>query len=105
MKPDDAKALLEDHWDNFINDGDWSWMKAHGINSVRIPILYPHFLAGNPKHKKLLKGTEYGPYDFVYEGAWKRIVKAIEKARSLLSLIHISEPTRRHHVSRMPSSA
>jgi hypothetical protein len=83
MKPDDAKALLEDHWDNFINDGDWSWMKAHGINSVRIPILYPHFLAGNPKHKKLLKGTEYGPYDFVYEGAWKRIVKAIEKARSL----------------------
>ena len=38
MKPDDAKALLEDHWDNFINDGDWSWMKAHGINSVRIPI-------------------------------------------------------------------
>ena len=23
----------------------------------------------------------------------------------LLSLIHISEPTRRHHVSRMPSSA
>ena len=26
-------------------------------------------------------------------------------ARELLSLIHISEPTRRHHVSRMPSSA
>ena len=25
--------------------------------------------------------------------------------RQLLSLIHISEPTRRHHVSRMPSSA
>ena len=24
---------------------------------------------------------------------------------SFLSLIHISEPTRRHHVSRMPSSA
>ena len=26
-------------------------------------------------------------------------------AREVLSLIHISEPTRRHHVSRMPSSA
>ena len=29
-------------------------------------------------------------------------VKRIDKE---LSLIHISEPTRRHHVSRMPSSA
>ena len=27
------------------------------------------------------------------------------KQRLALSLIHISEPTRRHHVSRMPSSA
>ena len=28
-----------------------------------------------------------------------------ETAAAILSLIHISEPTRRHHVSRMPSSA
>ena len=28
-----------------------------------------------------------------------------ERAAAALSLIHISEPTRRHHVSRMPSSA
>ena len=27
------------------------------------------------------------------------------KSTLMLSLIHISEPTRRHHVSRMPSSA
>ena len=33
-------------------------------------------------------------------------VGAIDEAvMSILSLIHISEPTRRHHVSRMPSSA
>ena len=82
MKPDDAKALLEHHWDNFINDGDWSWMKAHGVNSVRIPILYSHFLAGNPDHKKLLKGTEYGPYGFVYEGAWKRIAVSYTHLRA-----------------------
>ena len=29
----------------------------------------------------------------------------LSDAESDLSLIHISEPTRRHHVSRMPSSA
>ena len=28
-----------------------------------------------------------------------------EDTAQILSLIHISEPTRRHHVSRMPSSA
>ena len=35
----------------------------------------------------------------VYVGLW------IVAATLVLSLIHISEPTRRHHVSRMPSSA
>ena len=40
----------------------------------------------------------------------KIIDKLIKKLRAKnieidLSLIHISEPTRRHHVSRMPSSA
>ena len=32
-------------------------------------------------------------------------LKAVGEAVKQLSLIHISEPTRRHHVSRMPSSA
>ena len=31
--------------------------------------------------------------------------RAARARRASLSLIHISEPTRRHHVSRMPSSA
>ena len=30
---------------------------------------------------------------------------SVRKSARPLSLIHISEPTRRHHVSRMPSSA
>ena len=33
------------------------------------------------------------------------VIKKFINAGSRLSLIHISEPTRRHHVSRMPSSA
>ena len=83
MNLEEAKQLLERHWDSFIDDGDWKWMKAHGINSVRIPILYAHFLAGNKEHTKLLKGTDYASFATVYEGAWQRIVASIEKAASL----------------------
>ena len=39
------------------------------------------------------------------EWAQRLGVSADEARGLLLSLIHISEPTRRHHVSRMPSSA
>ena len=34
-----------------------------------------------------------------------RCINFLEQPSQGLSLIHISEPTRRHHVSRMPSSA
>ena len=34
-----------------------------------------------------------------------RIIGDYRRVALYLSLIHISEPTRRHHVSRMPSSA
>ena len=34
-----------------------------------------------------------------------RVVPIVSALHQELSLIHISEPTRRHHVSRMPSSA
>lgn len=59
------------------------WMAGHGINSVRIPIHYVHFLAGNPNVHGLLKGTEFEPYAAVYEGAWQRVVRAIQKAQQL----------------------
>jgi glucan 1,3-beta-glucosidase len=33
-----AKAILEEHWDSWIGDEDWNWIKDHGYNSVRIPV-------------------------------------------------------------------
>ena len=39
------------------------------------------------------------------EAAYLRWLREGSEAVVELSLIHISEPTRRHHVSRMPSSA
>ena len=50
---------------------------------------------------------EKSEFDVVLESAGDKKVPVIKEVRALtsLSLIHISEPTRRHHVSRMPSSA
>jgi hypothetical protein len=33
-----AKAILEEHWDSWMRDEDWNWIKDHGYNSVRIPV-------------------------------------------------------------------
>ena len=38
VKGGNAKAILEEHWDNWITDEDWAWIKDHGYNSVRIPV-------------------------------------------------------------------
>ena len=33
-----AKANLEAHWDSWVGDDDWRWIKKHGYNSVRLPV-------------------------------------------------------------------
>lgn len=34
----DAKRVLETHWDTWIGDEEWKWIKQHGYNSVRLPV-------------------------------------------------------------------
>jgi len=36
----DAKYILEDHWNNWITETDWKWIKERGFNAVRIPVSY-----------------------------------------------------------------
>lgn len=33
-----AKQLMEHHWDTWITDADWQWIKDRGFNSVRLPV-------------------------------------------------------------------
>ncbi|WVW80085.1 hypothetical protein I302_102058 [Kwoniella bestiolae CBS 10118] len=73
----DAKKVLEEHWDTWMNEGDWRWIKERGFNSVRIPISYYHLCGPLPE---VLKGTEFEPYHHIFEGAWGRIKQAIEMA-------------------------
>ncbi|WWC68684.1 uncharacterized protein I206_102618 [Kwoniella pini CBS 10737] len=73
----DAKRILEEHWDTWIRDEDWKWIKDRGFNSVRIPISYYHLCGPLPE---VLKGTDFEPFHHIFEGAWGRIKRAIEMA-------------------------
>ncbi|KAF8517620.1 glycoside hydrolase [Gautieria morchelliformis] len=72
-----ARETLERHWDTWITDEDWQWIAERGINSVRLPIGYYHLYAKDPS---IVKGTPFAKLGMVFEGAWQRILKAIDKA-------------------------
>ncbi|CAL1698881.1 unnamed protein product [Somion occarium] len=72
-----AKDVLERHWDNWITEQDWQWIAARGINTVRIPIGYHHICGAEPS---VLRGTDFGDFQHVFEGAWNRITSAIATA-------------------------
>ncbi|KAF8968627.1 glycoside hydrolase superfamily [Flammula alnicola] len=74
-----AKQILEHHWDAWIQEEDWKWIAARGINSVRIPIGYYHLCGIDPT---VLHGTDFQPFHEVYSGAWQRITQAIQRAAS-----------------------
>ncbi len=69
---------LNRHWETFINDGDWRWMRDHGVNTVRLPIAYFHFLPAIAP--QLMQGTEYEKYAQAYQPAAAHIQRAIQTA-------------------------
>jgi hypothetical protein len=78
----EVRARLERHWANFIDEGDWRWMRDNGVNTVRLPICYYHYLAGHPsaEARSLLHETEYHALAHVYQGAYAHIVRIVETA-------------------------
>ncbi|EKM81464.1 hypothetical protein AGABI1DRAFT_69695 [Agaricus bisporus var. burnettii JB137-S8] len=73
----DAKAILENHWNTWITEADWVWLKDHGFNAVRIPIGYYHLAGLDPS---LLDGTDFYGLAGVFEHAWSKIKEAFELA-------------------------
>ena len=71
---DNARAVLERHWDTFINQTDFDYLTSIGINTVRLPVGYwtlgPTFLPDTP----------FEPYASVYRNSWPRFVGAINMA-------------------------
>lgn len=72
--PDNARQVLERHWDTFITASDFQYLSSIGINTVRLPIGYwslgPNFCQGTP----------FEPVSTVYSNAWSRVVRAINMA-------------------------
>jgi aryl-phospho-beta-D-glucosidase BglC (GH1 family) len=72
--PDCARNVLEDHWDRWITESDFSYLSSIGINTVRIPIGYwslgPEFCQGTP----------FDPVADVYSNAWSFVVRGINMA-------------------------
>lgn len=72
--PQSARALLERHWDTFINASDFRYLASIGINTVRLPIGYwnlgPAFCAGTP----------FESVGSVYNDSWVRVERAIKMA-------------------------
>ncbi|KAH0826810.1 glycoside hydrolase family 5 protein [Lanmaoa asiatica] len=73
-----AKEILERHWDTWITNKDFEWLAARGINAVRIPIGYYHLCSLD---HSLLSGTDFHGLDSIFEGAWIRLVRAVETAQ------------------------
>ena len=69
-----ARAVLERHWDTFINQSDFQYLASVGINTVRLPIGYwslgPSFCQNTP----------FAAVADVYQSSWPRIVRAINMA-------------------------
>lgn len=74
---DNARAVLERHWDTFINESDFQYLASIGINTVRLPIGYwslgPNFCQNTP----------YAPVADVYQNSWSRIIRTINLAGSV----------------------
>ncbi|EIW66615.1 hypothetical protein TREMEDRAFT_45727 [Tremella mesenterica DSM 1558] len=75
---DNAREVLEAHWDGFMSDEDWEWIVERGFNSVRLPIAYYHLSKPCPG---AMRDTEFEPFARVFEGAWERILRAVEDAK------------------------
>lgn len=71
---DNARAVLEYHWDTWITRSDFEYLSSIGINTVRLPIGYwslgPDFVSG----------TEFSSVASVYTGSWHRVKRTIQWA-------------------------
>jgi aryl-phospho-beta-D-glucosidase BglC (GH1 family) len=69
-----ARAVLERHWDTFVDQSDFEYLASIGINTVRLPIGYwslgPYYC----------QDTIFSAVADVYQNSWSRIVRAINMA-------------------------
>jgi glucan 1,3-beta-glucosidase len=69
-----ARAVLERHWDTFVDQSDFEYLASIGINTVRLPIGYwslgPYYC----------RNTPFAEVADVYQNSWTRVIHAINMA-------------------------
>ncbi|WWC91833.1 uncharacterized protein L201_006780 [Kwoniella dendrophila CBS 6074] len=71
---DNARQVLERHWDEWITESDFQYLASIGINTVRLPIGYWSL---GPVY---CKGTAFESVSAAYVNSWPRVVRAINWA-------------------------
>lgn len=69
-----SRQLLERHWDTWIQDSDFAYLRSIGINTVRLPI---GFWSLGPS---FCQGTPFEDVSDVYVNSWPRVLQAIKTA-------------------------
>lgn len=67
---------LEDHWNNFVTDQDWQWLKSKGVTAVRIPIGYWHVNGG-----LFASDTDFSSVAGLYKNAWVIFKNIVRQAK------------------------
>ncbi|WRT70121.1 uncharacterized protein IL334_007115 [Kwoniella shivajii] len=71
---DNARQVLERHWDEWITEDDFKYLASIGINTVRLPIGYWSL---GPVY---CQGTAFESVSAAYVNSWPRVVRAINWA-------------------------
>ena len=71
-----AKLALENHWDTFITEQDFSYLASIGVNTVRLPIGYWSLGPDGG----WMDGTPFQAVKNIYTGSWPRVLRAIGMA-------------------------
>ncbi|KAK8853316.1 hypothetical protein IAR55_004020 [Kwoniella newhampshirensis] len=71
---DNARQVLERHWDEWITESDFQFLASIGINTVRLPIGYWSL---GPVY---CQGTAFESVSASYVNSWARVVRAINWA-------------------------
>jgi aryl-phospho-beta-D-glucosidase BglC (GH1 family) len=70
-----TRSDLENHWNSYVTDDDWNWLKSKGVTGIRIPVGYWHVDGGS-----FTKGTPFSKIAPVYKNSWGILKSLIAKA-------------------------
>ena len=84
-----AQSIFEHHWSTWINEGDFEWLSMVGVNTVRIPVGYYHFV----KHlgHNYLDGTDFQGLGHVFVNTMDYIERAIDWAEKYNLGVHFGK--------------